>query len=100
MTGEEKLTLAWQMLFFGSRCDRLCMVQFSLISLIPGLLRNLQDCADPELDNYEKKLSRPTSLQSSNRTSLLSFMGLPLQIFSKVRTTLGSPCQALGLLWI
>ncbi|KAM4056682.1 transport protein avl9 domain-containing protein [Hirsutella rhossiliensis] len=72
-----------KMLFFGSRCDRLCMVQFSLISLIPGLLRSLQDCADPELDNYEKKLSRPTSLQSSNRTSLLSFMGLPLQIFGK-----------------
>lgn len=75
-----------QMLFFGSRCDRLCMVQFSLISLIPGLLRSLQDCADPELDNNEKKLSRPTSLQSSNRSSLLSFMGLPLQIFGKVRT--------------
>lgn len=73
------------MLFFGSRCDRLCMVQFSLLSLIPGLIRNLQDCADPELDSYEKTLSVPTSLQSSNRSSLLSFMGLPLQIFGKVR---------------
>ncbi|RCI08376.1 hypothetical protein L249_8893 [Ophiocordyceps polyrhachis-furcata BCC 54312] len=72
-----------QMLFFGSRCDRLCMVQFSLISLIPGLLHSLQDCADPDLDNYNKTLSRPSSLQSSNRSSLLSFMGLPLQIFGK-----------------
>ncbi|UNI21884.1 hypothetical protein JDV02_007833 [Purpureocillium takamizusanense] len=72
-----------KMLFFGSRCDRLCMVQYSLISLIPGLLRNLQDCAEPELNNYEQKLSRSTSLQSSNRSSLLSFMGLPLQIFGK-----------------
>ncbi|ODA76237.1 hypothetical protein RJ55_08082 [Drechmeria coniospora] len=72
-----------KMLFFGSRCDRLCMVQFSLISLIPGLLHNLQDCADPELANYEKTLVRATSLQSSNRSSLLSFMGLPLQIFGK-----------------
>lgn len=61
------------------------MVQFSLISLIPGLIRNLQDCADPELNNYEQKLSRPTSLKSSNRSSLLSFMGLPLQIFGKVQ---------------
>jgi hypothetical protein len=75
------------MLFFGSRCDRLCMIQFSLISLIPGLIRNLQDCADPELNNYETKLVKPSSLQSSNRSSLLSFMGLPLQIFGKVRTT-------------
>ncbi|RDA82786.1 hypothetical protein CP532_0852 [Ophiocordyceps camponoti-leonardi (nom. inval.)] len=72
-----------KMLFFGSRCDRLCMVQFSLISLIPGLLHSLQDCADPDLDNYKKTLSRPSSLQSSNRSSLLSFMGLPLQIFGK-----------------
>lgn len=60
------------------------MVQFSLISLIPGLIQNLQDCADPELHSYETKLAQPTSLQSSNRSSLLSFMGLPLQIFGKV----------------
>lgn len=76
------------MLFFGSRCDRLCMVQFSLISLIPGLLHNLQDCADPDLNSYEKQLARSTSLRSSNRASLLSFMGLPLQIFAKVRERL------------
>jgi hypothetical protein len=63
------------------------MVQFALISLIPGLLRSLQDCADPELNNYEKTLSKPTSLQSSNRNSMLTFMGLPLQIFGKVRTS-------------
>lgn len=61
------------------------MVQFSLISLIPGLIRNLQDCADPELNSYETKLAKPSSLQSSNRSSMLSFMGLPLQIFGKVR---------------
>ena len=46
-------------------------------------MRNLQDCADPELNSYESRLSKPTSLQSSNRNSLLSFMGLPLQIFGK-----------------
>ncbi|KAI9825051.1 MAG: late secretory pathway protein avl9 [Thelocarpon impressellum] len=72
-----------KMLFFGSRCERLCMMQFSLISLIPGLIRNLQDCADPELDNYRQTLVRPTSLKTSERNSLLSYMGLPLQIFGK-----------------
>jgi hypothetical protein len=61
------------------------MMQFSLISLIPGLIRNLQDCADPELDNYEKNLVKPTSLKTSDRSSLLAYMGLPLQIFGKVR---------------
>ncbi|KUJ16840.1 uncharacterized protein LY89DRAFT_66177 [Mollisia scopiformis] len=72
-----------KMLFFGSRCERLCMMQFSLISLIPGLIRNLQDCADPELDGYEKHMSKPTSLKTSDRSSLLNYMGLPLQIFGK-----------------
>jgi hypothetical protein len=60
------------------------MMQFSLISLIPGLIRNLQDCADPDLDNYEKKLVKPASMKSSDRNSLLNYMGLPLQIFGKV----------------
>lgn len=73
-----------QMLFFGSRCDRLCMMQFSLISLIPGLIRKLQDCADPELNGYEKQLTAPTNLRTSDRRSLQAYMGLPLQIFGKV----------------
>lgn len=71
------------MLFFGTRCERLCMMQFSLVSLIPGLIRKLQDSADPSLDSYERGLSKPTSLKSSDRNSLLSYMGLPLQIFGK-----------------
>ena len=57
------------MLFFGTRCDRLCMVQFALISLIPGLLRRLEDCADPELDNYAKSFVMPTTLKTSERSS-------------------------------
>lgn len=69
------------------------MMQFSLISLIPGLLRSLQDCAGPDLDGYEKSLSKPTSLRTSDRNSLLSYMGLPLQIFGKV----GSPILVLHL---
>lgn len=60
-------------------------MQFSLISLIPGLIRNLQDCADPELDSYERNYAKPTSLKTSDRRSLLANAGLPLQIFGKVR---------------
>lgn len=71
------------MLFFGSRCERLCMMQFSLISLIPGLLRRLEDCADPDFDSYAESFVKPTSLKTSERTSLLSYMGLPIQIFGK-----------------
>ena len=45
------------------------MLQFALVSLIPGLLRNLEDCADPDLDLYEKCLVMPTSLRTSDRKS-------------------------------
>ncbi|CAK7275227.1 hypothetical protein SEPCBS57363_006573 [Sporothrix epigloea] len=72
-----------KMLFFGSRCEHLCMMQFSLVSLIPGLLRNLQDCAGPELNSYSENLKKPTTLRTSDRGSLLTYMGLPLQIFGK-----------------
>jgi len=75
--------LQHKMLFFGTRCERLCMMQFSLVSLIPGLLRNLEDCAGPELNNYEKNLKQSTSLRTSDRSSLLAYMGLPLQIFGQ-----------------
>lgn len=60
------------------------MMQFSLISLIPGLIRNLRDCADPDLHEYEKKLRTQASCRTSDRNSLLPYMGLPLQIFGKV----------------
>ena len=49
------------------------MVQFALISLIPGLLRELGDCADPEFDSYEKALEMPTSLRTSDRNSRMTF---------------------------
>ena len=59
------------------------MMQFTLVSLIPSLIRHLEDCADPELVNYEKNMVAPTSLKTSERNSLLAYMGLPLQIFGK-----------------
>ncbi|KAJ5578271.1 uncharacterized protein N7459_007235 [Penicillium hispanicum] len=77
------LLLQPKMLFFGSRCERLCMIQFSLVSLIPGLINNLQDCADPAFDSYAQNVEKPTSLKTSDRSSLLAYMGLPLQIFGK-----------------
>lgn len=57
------------MLFFGTRCERLCMIQFSLISLMPGLIDNLQDCADPAFDDYTQSVEKPTSLKTSDRGS-------------------------------
>lgn len=71
------------MLFFGSHCERVCEIQFSLLSLIPGLVRSLQDCADAQMDRYAETLKRPDSVKTSDRASLLAYMGIPLQIFGK-----------------
>ena len=71
------------MLFFGSHCERVCQVQFSLLSLIPGLVRSLQDCADPQMNRYAETLKRPDSVRTSERSSLLAYMGIPLQLFGK-----------------
>ena len=74
------------------------MVQFALVSLIPSLLKRLEDAADPEFDSYERTLVMPTSLKTSDRNScgqplpdfarmialltilVLAYMGLPLQL--------------------
>jgi hypothetical protein len=58
-----------QMLFFGSKCERLCMMQFALVSLIPGLVANLQDAADPTLDTYALNVQRVATLRTSDRNS-------------------------------
>ena len=71
------------MLFFGTHCERVCQVQFSLLSLIPGLVRSLRDCADPQMDRYAETLKKPDSVRTSDRSSLLAYMGIPLQIFGK-----------------
>ena len=60
------------------------MMQFAFVSLIPGLIHHMQDCADPALDRYADTVTKPTSLKTSERSSLLAYMGLPLQIFGKV----------------
>ncbi|GMF69695.1 unnamed protein product [Aspergillus oryzae] len=65
------------MLFFGSRCERLCMIQFSLVSLIPGLINYLQDCADPAFESYTKTVEKPTTLKTSDRSSRTIVTALP-----------------------
>ncbi|KAI4734151.1 hypothetical protein E4T50_15309 [Aureobasidium sp. EXF-12298] len=77
------LLLQPKMLFFGSHCEKMCLVQFSLISLVPTLMRHLRDCADPRMDYYATHVEKPTSLKTSERASLLAYMGVPLQIFGK-----------------
>ncbi|KAN0123591.1 Transport protein Avl9 domain containing protein [Russula decolorans] len=77
------LILQKKILFYGHPVERLCTYQYSLISLIPGLLQTLQDCGSPPLASRAPILSRPTSLRTSDRRSLWTYLGLPLDLFGK-----------------
>jgi hypothetical protein len=58
-------------------------MQFSIISLIPDLVKTLQDCADPQLNHYAESRRQPDSVRTSDRASLLAYLGVPLQVFGK-----------------
>ncbi|KDQ62693.1 hypothetical protein JAAARDRAFT_66359 [Jaapia argillacea MUCL 33604] len=77
------LILQKKIMFYGHPVEKLCTYQYSLISLIPGLLHTLEDCGSPPLANRAPTLTRPTTLRTSNRTSLMNYLGLPLDLFGK-----------------
>lgn len=77
------LMLQKRIMFFGHPVERLCTYQYSLISLLPGLLQTLEDCGSPPLANRAPTLSRPNSLKTSDHRSMMAFMGLPLDVFGK-----------------
>ncbi len=77
------LLLQRRVMFFGYPVEQLCNYQYSLVSLIPGLLLNLQDAGDPQLHRQGGRVKAADSLRSSDRKSLLKFLGMPLDIFGE-----------------
>ncbi|KAG8983671.1 late secretory pathway protein avl9 [Tulasnella sp. 427] len=77
------LMLQRKIMFFGHPVERLCTYQYSLVSLIPNLLLTLEDTASPNLDRRSKDTSKPTELRTSDRNSLMRYLGLPLNVFGK-----------------
>ncbi|KAJ9473976.1 Late secretory pathway protein AVL9 [Pseudozyma hubeiensis] len=77
------LLLQRRVMFFGYPVEQLCNYQYSLVSLIPGLLLNLQDAGDPALHTRQGRTEAADSLRSSDRKSLLKFLGMPLDIFGQ-----------------
>jgi hypothetical protein len=73
-----------QMLFFGSKCERLCLLQFALLSLMPRLMSHLDDCAHPSLSTPTKvaapERGRP---RVNSKPALLEYIGLPLPVFGE-----------------
>lgn len=78
-------TRAPQVMFYAASTpvEQLCTFQYSLVALIPELLTQLEDAASPELDERSKTATRPTSLRTSDKASLLRYLGLPLNVFGQ-----------------
>ncbi|GAA5897270.1 uncharacterized protein JCM6883_006637 [Sporobolomyces salmoneus] len=79
------LMLQRRVLFYSTTTtvEQLCTFQYSLVALIPALLTSLQDSASPLLANRIKNLQKPTSLKTSDKGSLIRYLGLPLEIFGE-----------------
>lgn len=78
------LLLEKKIIFFSKDLQKLCNYQYSLLSLIPNLMLNLGTCGSRDLSVlHSKVLEKPNFFKSSDRSSVLRFLGLPLQIFDK-----------------
>ncbi|EPQ25998.1 uncharacterized protein PFL1_06453 [Pseudozyma flocculosa PF-1] len=77
------LLLQRRIMFFGYPVERLCTYQYSLVSLIPSLLLNLQDASDPQAKSQESRAEQAESLRTSDRKSLMKYLGMPLNIFGE-----------------
>ncbi|GAA5839999.1 hypothetical protein JCM3766R1_000637 [Sporobolomyces carnicolor] len=79
------LMLQRRVLFYSTTTtvEQLCTFQYSLVALIPALLTSLQDSASPALSERSKNLHKPTSLKTSDKGSLIRYLGLPLEIFGQ-----------------
>lgn len=78
------LLLQRRIMFFGYPVERLCVYEYTLVSLIPSLFLHLDDCATPELDYSSRH--KPTvaeGVRTSDRRSLLRFCGCPLRLFGQ-----------------
>ena len=65
------------------------MMQFCLVSLIPGLIANLQDAADPSLDSYAQSAKKTASLRTSDRSSCAFFELCPGDVVGVAYDTKG-----------
>lgn len=79
----KSILLEKKIIVYGNDVEVLCNLQFGLISLIPDLMSNLQNSGSPQLFQDVSKLKVADSFKSSNRESVLRFLGFPLPVFEE-----------------
>ncbi|QLG74518.1 hypothetical protein HG535_0G04010 [Zygotorulaspora mrakii] len=77
------ILLEKKLVFYGTNVEALCNLQFGLISLIPNLLSDLEKSGSPQMYDSCEGLKAADSFKSSDRQSVLRFLGFPLKIFEK-----------------
>lgn len=72
------------LVYSNNNLELLTQFQNNMIALIPNLINNLELSGCPLCDYTEKHspLSKPTTLKTNDRMSMLRFFGLPLQVFN------------------
>ncbi|KAI9342940.1 transport protein Avl9-domain-containing protein [Obelidium mucronatum] len=76
------LLLEKRVLFYGPKVEALSSYQYSLISLMPDLLRHLHDVGAPNLSYEEQGTFSPDDAADSFKQKLRN-LGLPLRIFGE-----------------
>lgn len=81
------MLLEKRVLFFGHQVERLSSYQYSLVSLMPELLRSLQDVGAPRLNSYQNMASSSSSAAPQSGDNLVKSrirkFGLPLRLFGE-----------------
>ncbi|KAI5481515.1 late secretory pathway protein AVL9 family protein [Pseudohyphozyma bogoriensis] len=79
------LMLQRRVMFYAAHTpvEQLCTFQYSLVALVPALLMHLEDAATPSLNARVNTIVQPSSLRTSDKQSLIRYLGLPLNIFGK-----------------
>lgn len=72
------------LIYSNNNLELLTQFQNNLIALVPDLLNNLElsGCALCDYTEKFSPLTRPSSLKTNDKLSMLRFFGLPLQIFN------------------
>ena len=68
--------------------ERLCTFQYGLVSLIPELLRHMDDVGSPNLDNCNLKPMDENSGEDYANKRQVYDCGFPLRVFGKVKLDL------------
>ncbi|KAJ3158458.1 late secretory pathway protein avl9 [Irineochytrium annulatum] len=77
------LLLEKKILFFGQKVERLSSYQYSLISLIPDLLRNIADVGSPALSHHQPSIAFHGYPANTPAKERMRTFGLPLRVFGE-----------------